>query len=80
MDEILIFAPDATAVDIMETCWKNTFNPEQFSSLDVFLDWTRANLWKFKKIAIQLECCLSTEEKCERIVSVLKEKNLINIK
>jgi len=80
MDETLEFEQGTPAIDIMTTYWENTFDPEQFASLDQFLDRIRANLWKFQKIGIYLECCLSTEEKCERIVSALKDKNLIKFK
>jgi hypothetical protein len=80
MNDIIEFDIDTPAEAIMNTYWENTFDPEQFASLDQFLDRLRANLWKFQKIGISLECCLSTTEKCERIVSVLKEKNLIKFK
>jgi len=80
MDETIEFDIDTPAIDIMTTYWKSTFDPEQFASLDQFLDRLRANLWKFQKIGISFECCVSTNEQCERIVSVLKDKNLIKFK
>lgn len=80
MDETIEFDIGTPAIEIMTTYWESTFDPEQFSSLDQFLDMLRANLWKFQKIGISLGCCLSTNEKCEQIVSVLKDKNLIKFK
>ena len=74
------FEKETSGLDIMTIFWQKTKNPEQYSSFDVFLDKFRSMLWRDHKIVVHCECCLSTSEKCERIVSILKKYDLINVR
>jgi hypothetical protein len=79
LDDSIEFKSGASGLDIMTIYWKKTPNPEQYSSLDVFLDKVRAMLWREHKIVVHCECCLSTSEKCERIVSVLEQHSMLKV-
>jgi hypothetical protein len=79
LDDSIEFEKETSGLAIMTIYWQKTTNPEQYPSLDVFLDKVRSMLWRDHKIVVHCECCLSTDEKCERIVSTLKQYNLIKL-
>jgi hypothetical protein len=80
LDDSIEFEKETSGLDIMTILWHKTTNPEQYSSLDVFLDKVRSMLWRDHKVVVHCECCISMDEKCERIVSALKQYELINVR
>lgn len=68
-----------SAIDIMTDFWQRTFDPDQYKTLDEYLEDTKTSLWKFHKIGINIPEGITLEEKCRIFMVELEKQNLLNL-
>lgn len=76
--EILKFNKAISPVDVIEGIRQKSFDPDQFDSLDGYLEFLAHSIWKFQSVGIQIPVG-SLEYKCSSVVDQLVAHGFIEI-
>ena len=77
LDNSIKFKRGTTGLGIMTTYWEKAENPEQYASLEIFMDKVRAMLWRTNQVVIHYECLPTLESKCQSLVAILMHYEMI---
>ena len=77
--EKLEFKKSDPPVKIIEYIRDLSFDPSVYETLEKYLEWLQADLWKFHSIGIDIKG-KAIEEKCKSAVNQLSEKGFITLK